>query len=88
MAKTKMIGFEEATVERLPVPNNLTRLQYFDLMGKYVDMIVKSKKQLKKCFATYKEELGKVFSMRRKLSDAEDRLIETIEMIEFLKNKK
>ncbi len=88
MSKTKTIGMNEVSVERLPVPKNLTQIQYADLRNRYVDVIVKSKKALKESFEKYKGYLAEVLSFRRKLNDAEERLVETAEMILKVSKKK
>ncbi len=82
MVKEIIKDMKEVIVERLTVPHNLTKKQYYDLKSDYTDMIVKSKVQLQKCFAIYKEQLAEVLSFRRKLNDAENRLIEVYDRIE------
>lgn len=88
MAKTVTVGINEAVVERLEIPKNLTTAQYFELKNKYVYMIVSAKKQLKDSYEIYKDELRSVLSYRRKLNDAEDRLVETIGMLDRKSKKK
>ncbi len=85
MVKTIVNDLDEVKVQRLPVPYDLKRSQYIQLKGDYVDMIVSSKVELKKCFDIYKEQLGEVLSLRRKLNDSEDRLVEVYERIEKAK---
>ena len=83
MAKTNeiVIGIDEVKVQRLTVPFDLKQKQYLDLRMDYMQMIVSAKKDLKKAFDIYKDELSKVLSLRRKLTDAEDRLVEVFDRL-------
>ncbi len=85
MTKTIIKDIDKLKVQRLPVPYNLKRSQYIQLKGDYVDMIVSSKVELKKCFDIYKNQLGEVLSLRRKLNDSEERLVEVYDRIEKAK---
>ena len=82
MANIITKDIEEVKVNRLPVPFNLNRKQYLDLKWDYVDSIVASKIKLKKVFDTHREALREVISCRRKLNDAEARLVEVYERLE------
>ena len=87
MIKTIVTGIKEVSVQRLPVPYNLTRKQYIELRMDYMNAIVSAKKGLKKAFDIYKDELSKVLSLRRKLIDSEDRLVECFDRLESPKLK-
>ena len=81
------MDIEEIKVQRLPVPYNLKRNQYVELRMEYMTTIVSAKKELKKSFDVYKEELSKVLSLRRKLTSAEDRLVEVFDRLSSHKLK-
>lgn len=80
--KTTITDIEEIKVQRLEVPYNLRRKQYVELRMDYMGMIVNAKKELKKAFDIYKTELSKVLSLRRKLNNAEDRLVEVFDRLD------
>ena len=81
MIKTKIKDIDEIKVQRLTVPYNLTNKQYIDLKSDYTDTIVQAKIGLKKAWDIHREHLSEVLSYRRKLNDAENRLIEVYERI-------
>lgn len=85
MGKTLVVGRDEIKAQRLAVPHNLSRKQYVELRMNYMKLIVSSKTELKKSFDKYKEFLAEVLSARRKLNDAEDRLVEVFERLEKVK---
>ncbi len=89
MAKPKETthGIEEVKIQRLTVPQNLTRKRYVDLRLDYMQTLVTAKKALKKAFDIYKEELSTVMTLRRKINDSEDRLVEVYDLLDNLKLK-
>lgn len=87
MAKETIKGIEQVKMQRLSVPANLSRKQYIALRMDYMTLIVSAKKELKKSFDIYKDELSKVLSLRRKLADCEDRLVEVFDILNSPKLK-
>ena len=79
--KTIVKDLDKVIVERITVPHDLTRQQYVELRMGYMTTIVKSKIALKKAFDIYKEQLGEVMSHRRRLNEAENRLVEVFERL-------
>ena len=79
--KTIVKDLDKVIVERITVPHDLTRQQYVELRMGYMTTIVKSKIALKKSFDIYKEQLGEVMSHRRRLNEAENRLVEVFERL-------
>jgi len=72
---------DKQVIERKEIPCNLPVNEYLKLKTKYVDEIVSSRRELKLWFDKYKEALGQLRTLKRRLNDSEERLVEVFDKL-------